>query len=475
MPRDRIVELLGFRPEAQKNNIEQDRYDKATYGDLLKASLELQQLVDERGGTWPALIQDIWAGFYKAAPELADEGNVDMVHRANRPIIEKFLSDPATEQARVTTMLDELGSALATLGAGRKLLEEIKNRPELKKAMELAREAAEEKVGGKRGQEQSQQAGEKGEKIENAKRIMEQHARDMRRAVREAIEAGQQEANEAQQILAGWGIEPGDLKHVPMEQKLDMVRRLSEPRMKSLADLIGRFRNLARARQKQKVKKERDEIHSITQGNDLEHVLPPELAALRHPVRKLDFYKKYTERGLAQYDLRAKRPQGRGPIIALIDASGSMGGSRMDWAVAVALGLLDTALRQKRRMAVVFFNTNVQKEILFDGRDIEKMIELATVGTDGGTDYRPALLRGLELLQQDGYQRGDIVLITDGNCMLDDESRQAFLTEKERLGFRVWSVLIGAGYGDVQKWSDRVWDVYELTEETAGEIFEGVY
>jgi uncharacterized protein with von Willebrand factor type A (vWA) domain len=453
-----------------KNNIHQDKYDRTLFDELMAASDKLIDLAAKGPATFPALLRDIWATYYKTAPELMPEERVDVVHRVNRPFVERLQEDKTVQETRLVTMLDELSAGVATIETGRKLLEELKQRPELEKAMEYAQAAANHAAEGSNRPAT--------ELADLAQQTLQQAAREVRRTVRAVAEAGKEKAEELQQALAGWGLEPGDLKRVPMEERLKLAERLTGPKLKKLADLVGRFRNLARARQREKLKKERDELHGITVGADLSRVLPAELAMLRHPLRRLDFYRRYTEKQLLQYELLTKEKLGRGPIICLVDASGSMNGEPMDWAVAVALALLDTATRQKRKAAVIFFDTRVLAEYLFTPgeRDIEKFVAIATTGTAGGTDYVPALTRAMELMIMDGYDKADIVMVTDGICQVPDTFLQGFFEYKRIFNFRVWSVLIGYGSPrELTRWSDRVWQTARPSEGVAGEIFEEVW
>lgn len=440
-----VLEQITSRP----NNVDQDRYDQRLWHEVLQASQELSKLslapaagegdAAVRLATrrrWEVMLQDVWATYYKTSPDLVPEDQVDPDYARNRPPIERLQQDSATAEARLTTTLDELSSALATLAAGRKLLEEMHKDPEF-----------------------------------------DQTAPGLRRAIHQVAEAGQEEAEKLQAALAGWGMESADLQSVPLGERLKLAQRLLNPRMRKLADLVGRMRNLARARQRHKVKRERDEVHSITLGADLGRVLPAELAALRHPLRKLDFYRRFTEGQLLQYELRSRKAPGRGPIIALVDVSGSMNGAPLDWAIGTALALVDTAARQKRRAAVVFFNTLVQHQVVFQPgeRSIEKLTVMAGIGAGGGTDYWPALETAVAMMNGQ-FRQADVVMITDGVCQLRPEQLASFLDAKKRMEFRTWSVLVGTDpYGELSKWSDKVWPVARLTEDVAGEIFEEVY
>jgi uncharacterized protein with von Willebrand factor type A (vWA) domain len=244
------------------------------------------------------------------------------------------------------------------------------------------------------------------------------------------------------------------------------------------------MRNLARAKQKSKVKKGRDDIHSITLGNDLEHILPTELGALSHPLRNLDFKRRYTEGQLLQYDLQGKEKVGRGPMVANVDVSGSMtdrmsdGSTRLDWAVSIALALVDTATRQKRKSRITFFNGNIVNTVEFlpGERNVEKMLQVATTGASGGTNFKYPLEDSVRTIEQVGYRQADVVFITDGECEIDESFERKFKEKKAALGFQVWSIIVGGDSGaSLERWSDKVWSSREFTEDVAGEVFQEVY
>jgi uncharacterized protein with von Willebrand factor type A (vWA) domain len=458
---------------SETNSLELDNFDKRLYGDLRKESSKLKDV--EKAGSeqvhFPELMNDIWGVFYKSLPSLRQEEQVKPSCKVNRQFIEKMLEDSETGKARIYTVLDELSAGIAAINAGQQFLREVENRPPLKDAANLSNQAAQAEADG--DQELAEQlAAQAEQKLQGA-------ARDVRRAVKAAAEAGQEKAEETNQILGSWGLEPGDLSQVPIGERLQLVEKLVAPRLKNLSDLIGRLRNLSRARQKEKLKRDRDEIHGITMGDDLGRVLPSELGSLRHPLLKKDFYRKFSERQLLQYQLRTNEPQGRGPILALVDVSGSMEGMKLDWAIAVSMGLLDTATRQKRQAAFIFFNGAIvhQVEFLPGEKDPKKLLEVATIGASGGTNYEPPLTEAIRIINSSEYERADITMITDGQCQLSDEMMANLAAAKQAKGFRCWSVLIGSSsYGEqLKEWSDRVWPLSHFTEEDASEVFGEVF
>jgi len=486
-----LEELFGvnkstIRELRKENNVKIDSYDKEAFENLSKASAEFQQLVNSKDSpTWPALLRDIWASYYKVAPELLPQEQINPAYKMNRAWVEKMMEDPNTQQTRVNSMMDELVAGLATVEAGRQLAREIKDRPKVKETVDKADQAA-------HNQRKADEA--RAEGLEDLARNLEQQAnqlmaeveqdiknncRDIRRAIRSSLEKGREGAEKVVTAMGGWGIKPGDLTTVPLDQRISLTRRMAHnSRLKMLADLVGKMRNLARAKQKEKIKRDRDETHGITLGSDLSHILPVELAAIKNPLRKKDFYRRYTEKQLLQYELKVKEKQGRGPIICAVDISGSMGGQPLDWATAVALALVDTAARQKRQSAVIFFDTQVKKVIEFKPgeRDLNKYADMASTGAAGGTAFDPPLNWATDKITDIAFKRADVVMVTDGLCYLDNGFLDAFKAKKEALKFNCWTVLIGSDPGgELKKWSDRVWAVNRLDEETAGEIFQEVY
>ena len=487
MPRNRnlIEQWLGEDVPQKKQNIKQDRYDHTIFEEIRSASEKIQTL--NNTGTFPELIQDLWAAFYKMHPELEEEEKLNPGHRVNRPFVERLLEDSATKEARITTALDEFSSAVAAAAAGEKIATEIAERADLKKAMDHARASMAVPESEQTDEEKAQAKIE----VEKALEKLDGSARDVRRAVREAIQAGREEAEKMQGVLAGWGLEPGDLKYMPIGDRLKIADALTrDSRMKRIADLVGKMRNLARAKQKQKMKHRRDEIHSITIGSELHHILPQELGALRHPLRKLDFYRRFTEGQLLQYDLQSQEKLARGPIVAMIDISGSMIGDPIEWAIAAALALADTARRQKRFCHILFFNAEVKKEFSFTPgeKDPEKYVEMSSIGVSGGTDYAPAIQRAQAVISsQKEYRNADVVMVTDGLCYLDDLSIELIQEWKRSCNISCFAILLEAGMrgthggiAELKRWNDRAWQlsIANLTDggnEIAGELFEEVY
>lgn len=483
MLRDRslIEKWLGKEAQTQpsEQNVRQDRYDKTIWNEIQNNSSKIRQLKKQGTSTFPALLRDFWASFYKTAPELEDEKTLSTTHQINRPFVEKLLEDRQTQEARITTMLDELSSAIAAAHAGEQMVRELNEREELRQAMEQAEAAKKmEQAGDEEGAQTAMK--EALEKLDGA-------ARDVRRAVRQSIQTGQEKAEQVQQAMAGWGMETADLKSIPIGDRLELAETITRHDLRRIADLVGRMRNLARAKQRSKVKQRRDEIHSITIGNKLQHVLPQEMSALTHPMRRLDFYRRFSEGQLLQYDLRGEEKLAKGPMVAMVDVSGSMRGAPLEWAVACALALADTAHRQKRHCRIMFFNTEVQAEFDFapGEKDVEKYLQMAQMSSGGGTDYTPALKKATQLIagnkkQNKAYEHADMIMITDGLCQLEPDALERFIQWKKDNKSCCYTILIGYDeLDDLNRWNDKTWrltalDSQESGDDVAGKLFEEI-
>lgn len=504
-----------------KQNLDHDRYDGRLWREILDASAELSALRDdeEAPSTFPALLTDLFLSYFKAQPDLLPETAVEPRHRtANRPFVERTLDDPDTYRARVTTSLDVSASALSVLAAGERLLEEIKNRPSLSEFFdEVAKEpqaspprpSPDEDDEGQDGaprQTPEPEEGRDAPQDENPAGPDGQGGeaggpeppgpqpprRDARRAVRAAANAGREEAENLAGALSGWGLSPADLKRVPLGERLRLLKALSAPEMRRLVDLVGKMRILARQKAKEKVRERRDEVHSIELSGDLGRLLPSELALLASPQeeRSLVALGRLARGESLSWELRGKEKEKKGPLIAMIDCSGSMGealaGSphkKMEWATALALGLVDLSAGRgglpRRASAVLFFNARVAHEVRFapGERDARKLLDVATVRAGGGTSYEPAIERALEIARESDYAGADLVLVTDELCRVDEAFRASLLEEKERRGMRLFSVLIGhASSGELGRYSDHVWALTDLAGPAspmgvAGEVF----
>jgi uncharacterized protein with von Willebrand factor type A (vWA) domain len=241
------------------------------------------------------------------------------------------------------------------------------------------------------------------------------------------------------------------------------------------------MRSLAIALRRKSLERPSAEVHEVQLAGELDRLLPPELLALRHPLLRRDFLRRLHEGRLLAYRLRGVDERGRGPMVVCLDGSSSMAGEKELWAKAVALTLLEIARRQRRLFRVIGFSSRDVPLFVLDLNprehhrvQEERAFDLAEHFPGGGTDFEMPLDAAVRTLSEARYRRGDVVLITDGECRVSPEWLEGFRAEKQRLDFTLFSVLIDVGASTTETLralSDRVTSVSRLTDDAAKDVF----
>jgi uncharacterized protein with von Willebrand factor type A (vWA) domain len=142
------------------------------------------------------------------------------------------------------------------------------------------------------------------------------------------------------------------------------------------------------------------------------------------------------------------------------------------WAKALTLALAHYARLQHRGFGWVLFDSWVHKaQTYLKGRlSAQQMLEIAEAQAGGGTDFERPLRKALEMIQEEGLRKADILLVTDGECAVSETFLREFLAAKKSLEFTVVTVLCDMGPtsgATVEKFSDRVERISTFTTETA--------
>jgi uncharacterized protein with von Willebrand factor type A (vWA) domain len=265
-------------------------------------------------------------------------------------------------------------------------------------------------------------------------------------AIDKAMEEGQ-EAADAIASLPGYG-EGADNRLNP-DQMIELARQWREsPIVRNVARMTGRLQRDMRQKRAKRVVGGNEEIVDVTLGNDIPFLLPHELAKLNHPLMRKDFQRRFHEGELLQYETEGTESAGRGPIVILIDGSGSMMGMYNEWARSVALALITIAKREKRDAAAVEFSSagSIRKwEFLRKDRtDPQQVLDFVTHFFGGGTRISEGMIVGKEFIDtRPEFRKADIVLITDGGDYFNEGRDDVMRDELRAKGVRIHGVSIG--------------------------------
>lgn len=196
------------------------------------------------------------------------------------------------------------------------------------------------------------------------------------------------------------------------------------PSLIELARQIGRSYNVEGEPQGKFLKASKSDIAGVTTGNDLNCLLPSELALMADSQTENIFYKNFITRNLQLFASVSHSSKGNkrhdGPIIICLDTSGSMDGEPMIVAKALTFAVCIIAQRKKRKVIVVKYSDSHESFFLSNiSRQRKKLMEFLSHAEVGGNN-EDELFRWLftDILPKEGdYQSGDILCVSDFGWM----------------------------------------------------------
>lgn len=424
----------------------------------------------------------------------------------NAEIMQHFIQHPDFLATRPMTRNDEVGSTLATMAAEQALAEELQSTlaDHAGQALDAANE--EEKI--RQAQEQLEQlrqqvrdAKANGVPIDpaiiqaikdlvagrqDAAKKLEEIATNMGGGfgaqVHDAVAAAAANAKELCDVyvsLPGVGVGAG--QRIAPEKAIELAYKWrGATNLKRIAELLGRLERDFRYKRSHRIVGGMDEVVGVEVGNDVKRILPHEFATLMHPVLKTKFYRDFAQKQLLQYEMIGHAEAGKGPVIAMIDASGSMSGTPNEWARAVILALTSIAHREKRDSYIIEFAGAVTGEWFLPskgGIDPEVATDFAMSFNGGGTDITSALKRAKQIFERHpNFKQADLLLVTDGSDYLGEDDLELRDYFRNR-GVRIQGVTIGL---DKTPYTEEVCDdsvaVYDLTgsNKATDAIVEGL-
>lgn len=303
----------------------------------------------------------------------------------------------------------------------------------------------------------------------------------MRQAIRKAMKESRDEAEEHSETLQAWGTEPGEIQKLSYEEKMELAEKLKKSdKLREVAKIVGRFRRMALSKQKEKINSRTGVVTNVKRGSDLKRLVPAERAKLAHPAMRMDFIRRFATKQLFVFETEEKQALGQGPVIVCIDNSGSITDQQEIWEKGLALGLYQCADYQNRHFIFIQYGGSSDPlavvEIKKREASYRKLIEVAEYFLGGGTDFEKPLRKAREFIEKG--LKADIVFITDGHCAVSSDFLIDFNGARKKVPFNVFSVLLNLGgktsSATLEKFSDDIFKISELTVKQAGEIFSAV-
>jgi hypothetical protein len=274
----------------------------------------------------------------------------------------------------------------------------------------------------------------------------------------------------------GWGKGKSGL---PSKGDLERRKKMASlfdrnPKIREIIKLAGKKMRVAERKQARKVNSVPEEIVGIEYGDDMSRLVATEFGmfAAGGAARSL-FLKNYADESLQQYRMEGNEPVGRGPIVFLMDSSGSMDGQREVWAKAMAIAMMHIARKQNRDFVVAEFDTRVQEIFRAEKGVFEWDVLVSWLGQNcsgGGTEFEPALDWALSTIEQSKiFDKADVIFVTDGEAHVRPDWQTTYLTRKSELRTRVIGLGVFCGTGVLSDLCDEAVQVNELSLEGAAD------
>lgn len=268
-----------------------------------------------------------------------------------------------------------------------------------------------------------------------------------------------------------WDMSKGDWQQV----NLDILKKYAELLQKdasliNLAEMLGKMRQAEKEFEEElfaniQLKLEwnvehasKAELIGIHESDDLNSLLPSEIALLADETMQSVFFKKFAEKKLQTFEYQAKmlkyreeefqdkrlKSDAKGPFIICVDTSGSMHGTPETVAKTLCFAILKIAIRENRKCYLISFSTGIETINLIDFKNsLERIIQFLSMSFNGGTDAAPAMKEALRQLESNDYKKADVLMISDFVMPSFDKETQEKISSAKEKKTKFHSLVIG--------------------------------
>lgn len=331
-------------------------------------------------------------------------------------------------------------------------------------------------------QERQQPGGQPSPDDERRKRQRDEMAAV--RAAGNALKSAQAEVDAAKDMegALGWGSEAGAGSQLDRAKMAEAFKRMmADNKLRVIIERAGRYRRMAQSKQQAKVIDGRDDCFGVELSGDLSRILASELIMLKHPSLALETKRRILEGTALSRKYRGTEKIARGPIIVFVDESGSMSGEKEMNAKAICLTMAWIARAQKRWCCLVGFShdpDNLRVLVLDPASEASQadLLEWICEFQNGGTTFEFLAKGRIDALcarTKAPHAKTDVILVTDGECAMEEGTVRTFLEWKAEWKAKLISIVIGGRGDSLERVSNELFSVNNLNvdSEAVGKVF----
>jgi len=237
---------------------------------------------------------------------------------------------------------------------------------------------------------------------------------------------------EYEKFSQAWGMMNGVWNESDFQRLMKVVRLQNEyPDIVTIANKMGRisdntgseWMSLAQGESQQLEHSSHSDILGVTMGNDINALLPLELAQYMDEDTENVFYHRFLTNHLQVFRFKSEIVQParklatkptvhKGPMIVCVDTSGSMKGKPEQIANSALLKVLDIANNQRRDCFLIGFSVSINP--IDVKRETYKVMDFFSKASSGDTNVTKLLNKTFSLLETSpNYMNADVLWVTD--------------------------------------------------------------
>lgn len=226
-----------------------------------------------------------------------------------------------------------------------------------------------------------------------------------------------------------------------------------DPTIVELAKRIGRSGDTSSEFTGKFHSSSRSDISGVTIGNDLNSMLPSELALLGVKDTENLFYQRYVQNRLQLFSSASRSfevgKDKSGPIYICVDTSGSMKGEPEVTAKTLALAVAIVAQRDRRPICMINYSHNLSFFVLTNlQRQRKKFLSFLSHSYDGGNDENKLfyfIFKKLPSVSKyklfaDAFKGADILIISDYIWSYISKENMELIEEARNEGMKFYSL-----------------------------------